>query len=225
MRDPQGERVPALYHFSVWTTIRLLNLFSRWRVLGREQVPLRGPLLVVSNHLNNADPIILHALMPRVIHLMAKEELFRGPFGWTAWGMASFPVRRGQADRQAIRTALDYLRKGSCVGMFPEGTRSRTGGLGRAHPGAGLLALRSRATIQPVGIVGTAALRQPLSIATRPKIDIIFGAPFELPSGGEHGREVSPAEATDLMMDRVASLLPPELRGAYAARVTVEAGR
>ena len=223
MRDPQGERVPGLYHFSVYTTIALLNLFSRWRVVGRERIPPRGPLLVVCNHLNNADPIILHALMPRVIHLMAKEELFRRPIGWTARGMSSFPVRRGQADRQAIRTALEYLAKGSCVGMFPEGTRSKSGGLGRGHPGAGLLAVRSRAPILPVGIVGTSKLRHPLAVLRRPRIDIIFGEPFELAEG--QGGDLGAAAATELIMRRIAELLPPELRGVYAEPEAVEAGR
>ena len=225
MRDPQAEQVPGFYHFAVWTTTLLLNLFSRWRVIGRERVPRRGPLLVVSNHLNNADPIILMALVPRVIHTMAKEELFRPPVGWMARGLSSFPVRRGQSDRQAIRTALEYLRAGSCVGMFPEGTRSRSGGLRKAHPGAGLLALRSRATIQPVGMVGTSKLRHPLSVLGRPRIDIIFGEPFELPTRGGDGRDLSPAEATALMMQRIAELLPPELRGEYAERAPVGAIR
>src|SRR5207248_1591185 len=82
-------------------------------------------------------------------------EVFEGPLRRLARWYGAFPVRRGQADRQAIRTALDYLANGSCVGMFPEGTRSQTGGLIRGHIGAGLIAVRSGAQTLPVAIAGT----------------------------------------------------------------------
>ena len=225
MREPPREPVPFFYHVGNRLTILLLDLFSRWRIIGRERVPLRGSLLVVCNHLNNADPIIMQAVMPRVIHVMAKEELFHGIVGWMARGMSSFPVRRGHADRQAIRTALDYLAKGSCVGIFPEGTRSKTGGLIPGQPGAGLLALRSGATIQPVAVVGTSVLRHPVDALRRPRIDIIFGEPFNLSRSTNPGRGTSAAEATDEIMLRIAALLPPELRGHYRDRLAAEAVR
>jgi 1-acyl-sn-glycerol-3-phosphate acyltransferase len=219
MRDPQGEPVSWFYHFSVGCTTLLLNVFSRWRVIGRERVPLRGPLLVVCNHQNNADPAILVAVMPRVIHQLAKQELFWGPIGWMGRGIGAFPIRRGQSDRQAIKTALDYLERGSCVGIFPEGTRSRTGGLTAGQTGAGLLAVRSGARVLPVAIVGSGQLRNPAGVFSRPAIDIIFGEPFEIGSHEGKGRTAAAAAATEQIMIRIGALLPPGQRGVYAEQI------
>jgi 1-acyl-sn-glycerol-3-phosphate acyltransferase len=217
MRDPQAEPMPLFYHFAVWCTRALLNLFSRWRVVGLERVPLHGPLLVVCNHQNNTDPPILIAIMPRVVHCMAKQEIFDSPIGMLARRYGAFPVRRGQADREAIRTALDLLAKRSCVGMFPEGTRSRTGGLMRAHPGAGLIAARSGAPVLPVGIVGTGRIKTFRDVLRRPRIDIMIGEPFTL-AESQGGGKASAAEATETMMRHIAALLPADQRGSYRER-------
>jgi 1-acyl-sn-glycerol-3-phosphate acyltransferase len=219
MRDPQGERTTLFYQFAIWFTRAALTLLSRWRVVGLENVPLRGPLLVVCNHQNNADPNILIAVMPRYIHMMAKQELFRGVLGPMSRWYGAFPVRRGEADRQAIKTALEFLARGSCVGMFPEGTRSRTGGLIRGQTGAGLIGIRSGAPILPVAIFGSGRLKNLRSVLARQKIDIIIGKPFTLPRHEGAGRSAAAAQATELMMCRIAELLPPEERGVYADKV------
>src|SRR5439155_21637482 len=105
-----------------------------------------GPLIVVSNHFAWVDPVMLGAYFPRPLIFMAKQELWRRrPIGWIVERYGAFPVRRGEADRGAIRAALGILEAGGALGIFPEGTRSRSGVLSSPHPGAGLLALRSGA--------------------------------------------------------------------------------
>src|SRR5437867_1486686 len=164
----QTEPTHWFYRFAIWFSRLLLDLFSRWSVSGLEHVPPEGALLVTSNHQNNVDPPILVAMIPRVLHCMAKQEMFVGPVGFLSRWYGAFPVRRGTPDRQAIRTALDHLAAGRCVGIFPEGTRSRTGALIEAHTGAGLLALRSGAPVLPVAIAGTAHIDNAWSVLRRP---------------------------------------------------------
>jgi 1-acyl-sn-glycerol-3-phosphate acyltransferase len=185
-------------------------------------VPLEGPLLVVSNHLSNADPPLLSITFPRPLFLMGKSELFRNPaFGWLLRRVGGFPVERGTPDRAALRHALQLLDQGMAVGVFPEGGRSRTGALVSAFPGAGLLALQSRAPILPVAITGTEYFpvngeKPPRRPAGAPRgVTIRFGAPFHVPERVD-GKRVSAEEATRLMMCRVAELLPEQYRGVYS---------
>lgn len=199
---------------AVWATRLLLRLFTRLRVTGRENVPPRGPLLVVCNHLSNVDPPLLAAVLPRPVFMMAKQELFRGPLGWMARQYGAFPVRRGEADREALRTALDHLQHGRALGMFPEGTRSRSGQLQRARAGVGLLAARAGCPVLPVAISGTSQLGKPCALVRRPRIEVRIGEPFTLPLTNGTDRP-SAQDATDAIMRRLAALLPPEQRGVY----------
>ncbi|MCR4399974.1 MAG: lysophospholipid acyltransferase family protein [Syntrophomonadaceae bacterium] len=133
----------------------LLWLF-RWRVEGEEHIPRTGPVILAANHLSNWDPILVGAACSRPVHFMAKEEMFRSR--WLAWLLTrihAFPVRRGSADRRALRTALDRLAQGEVLGIFPEGTRSKTGELARPQPGIAMLALRSGAPVVPVACIGS----------------------------------------------------------------------
>jgi 1-acyl-sn-glycerol-3-phosphate acyltransferase len=216
MGEADASRRPWFYEFTDHTVRLLLTLFCRWRVIGAERMPMSGPLLLVSNHMNNADPAILIGALPRMVRFLAKDELFRFPVGLLMLGLASIKLRRGKSDREAIRTALSLLEQGVCVGIFPEGTRSRTGGLIQAQTGAGLLALRSNAPIVPVVLIGTRQLRNPISLLKRPKIDIIIGEPFSFPQWQGGGRAAAAREATDLIMRKIAELLPTEMRGVYS---------
>lgn len=204
-----------MFYDFVGVVVRLiLALFMRVRVEGLEKVPASGPFLLVSNHLNLIDPPVLGALLPRRVTFMAKEELFRVPIvGLVVKSYGAFSVRRGQPDRQAIRTASDVLRNGGVIGIFPEGTRSKSGKMNEAYPGAALLALMTASTLVPVGISGTDHVRSPLSLLRRPGIEIRVGEPFVLERKGDGKTDLN--GLTTVIMSHVAGLVPADRRGFY----------
>jgi 1-acyl-sn-glycerol-3-phosphate acyltransferase len=134
---------------------------------------------------------------------MAKEELFQIPiFGWIITKLNAFPVKRGIADRSAIRTSLALLDKGEIVGLFPEGTRSKTGRLGKAEPGLALIAAKTGAVIIPVAVKGTNKVFREGRLL--PKFEVIFGTPIQV----ERITNKEYLETVTLnMMDNIAVLL------------------
>lgn len=203
------------YNFACLAVRLLLRVFTRCRVEGLDNVPTKGPFILVSNHLNLVDPPVLGALLPRRITFMAKDELFRTPIvGWAVARYGAFPVRRGQADRQALRTAVAVLERGGVVGMFPEGTRSKTGKMKEAHPGAAMLAALASVPVLPVALTGTESFRSVFSILARSEVTVRIGKPFTIDRN--RSRKESLEGATRAMMARVAALLPEERRGYYA---------
>lgn len=204
-----------------WLASRAVDLVAflvcRREVVGLENVPRSGPLLVISNHLSLADPPLLGASFPRPIRFMAKEELFRTPIvSWVVRGYMAYPVRRGEADREAVRTTLRLLREGEAVGIFPEGTRSRCARLREAHPGAALLAQRAGVPILPIGISGSENLFGWPRSALRPTIRIAVGPPFRLHPSEKGTGHAALAANTVMMMRKIAELLPQQYRGPYA---------
>jgi 1-acyl-sn-glycerol-3-phosphate acyltransferase len=208
-----GMTVPLWFYWMVWRLSDwLIWLATGWRVTGREHVPSSGALLVVANHLNNADPYLLSAAVPRPICYMAKVELFRVPIlGWTLRQFGTFPIERGGADRQAIKQALELLASDCAVGVFPEGTRSRRAAMNQGLPGVGLLATRSGATILPVAIAGSERLWPPWP---RPTLRIAIGRPLRLDPTMLAKRDHQ--AIVDRIMREVAALAPPAYRGVYA---------
>lgn len=127
-----------------------------FRVEGREHEPATGPLIVVSNHLSDLDPLAVGVALRRPVAFMAKHELFQVPgVRWWITACGAFPVRRGEPDRRALRTALGILQRGGALVMFPEGTRGRDRTLREPEPGAALLAQRTGAALLPVAVLGT----------------------------------------------------------------------
>ncbi len=171
----------------------ICRFFGRWVVIGRENVPHKGGVLLCGNHTSYIDPPALGAGCPRPVHFMAKEPLFRVPvLGWLIKGVGAFPVRQHTADRAALRMAIDLLQKGECVGMFPEGTRNMDPGtLMPPEPGVGLIALRAGVPVIPVALINTAKLLPPHSIFFRlSRVKVIYGEPVDLADlHGQSGRE------------------------------------
>ncbi|SMC57300.1 lysophospholipid acyltransferase family protein [Sporomusa malonica] len=157
----------------------IFSFFFRWKVIGAENVPSSGGLIIASNHVSLWDPPVVGTAIPRRIHFMAKEELFSNPiFARIISGLGAFPVKRGIADRTAIRTALTLLENGSILGIFPEGTRSKNGQLGSPEPGLAMLAVKAGVPVVPTAIIGTNKVFQQGQFF--PKFKVIFGKPIML---------------------------------------------
>ena len=122
----------------------LFTIFLRLKVEGTENIPKDGPLVIASNHLSLLDPPVLGTAATRKVHFMAKEELFVPVLGTIYKILGAFPVRRGGADRAAIKHGIDILESGQVLAIFPEGTRSKTGELGKAQPGALMMASKAK---------------------------------------------------------------------------------
>jgi len=205
-----------------WFVLPGLRVGLRMKVFGLDNIPKRGGALIICNHLGWFDPVLLVAASLRPLLWMAKAEFIKYPFlRWLAYQAGAFPVRRGQVDRQALRHAQQLLDDGMLVGMFPEGTRSRTGGLIEPFGGASLIALRAHAPIIPCALVGTERL--PLSgfkpsRRRYPKVTALFGEPFTLEHIAPDGTKRSLDDLTDAMMIEIARMLPEQYRGIYADR-------
>lgn len=208
--------MPWFYYVGRALVRMIVFLCTSFQIKGRENVPKHGPLLVASNHINLADPPLLAISLGRTAIFMAKEELFRSRLSaYFVRGFGSFPVHRGQLDRQAMRDAEQVLARGQALVMFPEGIRSRGGQLRSGFPGAALLAGRCGVPILPVGITGTENVQGSWWWLRRLRITVNIGAPFHLPPTNGKVTRAELAEHTNLIMVRIAELLPSEYRGAY----------
>ncbi len=207
--------MPWFYWTATFLMKVILLALSRWQVNFQGEVPKSGPLIIVANHVDFIDPPLLSASIPRRIVFMAKQESYSSPGGIFIRFFGAFPVRRGEPDRRALRRAESVLREGLALGMFPEGTRSRTAKIQRPKGGASLVALRSGALILPVGISGSEAVSGLGFIFRRPKITVNVGRPFTLPLREGKTTAAQLDKLSDLIMERIADLLPESYRGAY----------
>jgi 1-acyl-sn-glycerol-3-phosphate acyltransferase len=197
----------------------LLPLYCRIEVQGLENVPPDGPLVIASNHLNDADPGIICTRIPRPIAFMAKVELFRIPLlAQFLRGFGSFPVRRGEADLSALRLANENLKLERAVCIFPEGTREGAAEkLKEALPGAAIVALRNDVPILPIAISGSGQMHIPgmfLRLDRRLRVKLQIGEPFHLDKPARLNAEAA-KDGTRQIMERIAALLPADHRGYY----------
>jgi len=163
-------------------------------VIGKENIPQKGPVIICSNHISNWDPMIVGITCPRNIYFMAKEELFKNKLLRTILRKVhAFPIKRGMKDRTALRNALEILKEGNTLGLFPEGTRSKTGEVGDGLAGAGFFASRSEAQVVPCAIVGPYQKGKELKV--------VYGPPIEMDKLRE--RKASAREVTDVIMQEI----------------------
>ena len=205
----------------------LARCLTRVRIDGDPAlIPRDGPVILAGNHISNADPVVLGAwLTPRLgrrIHWLGKREMFEWPVvGWMARNGGVVPVDRGAADVEAFRLAERVLDAGHVLVVFPEGTRSPTGELQRPKDGLAMLALRTNATIVPIGLSNTDRVWPKGSAVPRPggHVTMRIGEPFRLDDALPAGldRKARKAAATDAIMRRIAALLDERHRGVYGA--------
>src|ERR1700733_13307885 len=136
----------------------VFHLYFRYTRIGREHIPRRGPVIIASNHRSFLDPFVIATMARRPMYYVAKKELFRNRLqGWLLNALGAFPVDRGAADGDMIETAKAILARGDIVLIFPEGTRTRPGALGRPRRGVGRLALETGAPVVPGAVIGAGA--------------------------------------------------------------------
>ena len=205
----------VFYYFNLTWTRAVLMLASSRDIQGRENVPRKGALIVASNHLSNGDPLVLTVAIPRRIAWMTKAEWFKTPVIGPMLRLGGMiPVRRFEADLQALRRAQSLLRDGGVLAMFPEGTRGGDKGLRAGEPGTALIALRTGTQIVPIAIWGTEHVKLPRDIFRRTRVHIRFGVPFLLEAPKRITRD-DVARGTETIMREIAALLPERYRGVY----------
>ena len=209
---------PRLYAFVRALATVVLRGWFRFRIIGAEHVPPEGPAIVAPNHKNFLDPFFVGLALRRHVRFMAKGEMFRGPLGGLFLRLGAFPVRRGEADAEAIETSRAILAAGGLVVVFPEGTRiADPDALGSPHHGAARLALETGAPIVPAAISGTAHLwRGALPRLKRVQLAFLFPVAAEPAEGRD--------ELSELIDDRVWPAVRDEYGRLRAAPGLVAAG-
>lgn len=186
------------YSFAKSVASAILKPLYRIEVIGLENFPKEGGVLLCTNHIDNFDPPVVGITAPRTVYFMAKEELFNVPIlGNIIRKCNAFPVKRGMSDRDALRKGLNVLKEGHILGLFPEGTRSKTGELGKGLAGAGFFALRSNAFVVPCAIIGP--------YKSFRKLRVVYGKPIEMEE--MRSAKASPEQVTELIMSEIHKLI------------------
>ncbi len=188
----------------------VFTVFFGMKVEKVGRIPDTGPVIVIANHASTWDPPLAACASERPMHFMAKEELFHMPvFSFVLPRIRVFPVKRGTADRKAIKTALEVLYRGDILALFPEGTRSKDGVLADAEPGAAMFALRTKTPVVPVALVNSHRI---LKKGDRfPRLTVRVGHPVDLSEF--YDAKITGDVLTKAgikMMHALADLLPPE---------------
>lgn len=201
-----------------WTGFRFMYAtYFRWRVYHPERVPLAGPVILASNHLSFLDPPLVGSGVPRAINYLARKTLFRFPgVGALLRSWNAVPVDRDGGSAAGLKEILDRLKRGGAIIMFPEGTRSLTGGLQPARSGIGLAVIKSAAPVVPVRVFGTfEAYGKGVKIPRPYRVQVKYGEPMDFASLRAEAKSCSKdrlkeiyQEAADELMASIAKLQP-----------------
>ena len=195
----------------------ILRLLCRLEIEGLEYIPDEGPYLLLPNHLHWLDPPALAVSFPHRAYVFAADKWgkhwFLGPFFRS---LDAIFVHRGEVDRHALRQALDVLQGGGVLGLAPEGTRSKTGGLQEGRNGAAYIAFRTGAKLLPVAITGQEKVFPCLRRFRRATVHVVYGPLFAPPPVEGKATAAEVHAFSQEIMYRLAALLPPEYRGIYA---------
>ncbi|MBM3700987.1 MAG: 1-acyl-sn-glycerol-3-phosphate acyltransferase [Actinobacteria bacterium] len=201
---------PKFFHCVLSITKFILRIFFkaffRIKVYGLEKIPKNTKLVLCSNHISYADPVIIYAWYPGIIFFMAKVEAFTGwlPRTFLRY-FTTFPVNRKKFDRQAIRYSLQVLNENEVVGIFPEGTRSTDGVIREAQKGVGLIAVMGQSNVLPVAISGTnKIIQKPHKRIFFPQIRLIFGNVIDTQNIiNQYGHSQAPEKIIEYAMDSI----------------------
>ncbi len=217
--------------YSQWTrrqivfrdfVLLLIRLLARVQVEGAENIPATAPFVLAPNHIHMLDLPVIFAYLPRRTVVFAADKWQKNPlFGrlLSFFGDAIY-VHRGAPDRKALGLAVDVLKAGGVLGLAPEGTRSRTGGLQQGRTGVVYLANRGCVPILPVVAFGQEKAFACWLRLRRVPITVRFGPLVQLPPGKYRTPDLD--AHTDLLMMALARMLPPQYRGVYADRFAGE---
>ena len=195
------------------------KFFGRLEVRGAEYVPHYGPLIVISNHLSYNDPPALFASTPRILNYLGKIELFSNPYKSFFMRLAKVhPLDRSGTGLGALKTALEILSKDGAIVIFPEGGISPSYSMQKAKQGAAFLAIKSQAPILPIGISGTEKFPPWRMVLPLQRFKVNIGPPFTPPILEGRIDKNAIESVSELMMNRIAVLLPSNYRGTYSIK-------
>jgi 1-acyl-sn-glycerol-3-phosphate acyltransferase len=214
-------RFPADSSFA-WKALYLVAEFLKFfccrvTVEGAENIPETGGVVLACNHNPGFDFAMLGYASSRQVYFMAKKEIFdiNPLLSKLLFAVGAFPILRGKHDQRAIASAVQLVESGKVLGMFPEGTRSRTGKLQRAHSGAAHIAMEANAPVAPTVVIGSEkAFSRIWPPWNRPLVIIRFAPPIILQNPADD--QLTARQYTNRIMCAIAELLPPEHRGFYA---------
>ncbi|APV45167.1 1-acyl-sn-glycerol-3-phosphate acyltransferase [Dehalogenimonas formicexedens] len=210
----------AWYYRLVRLSARIVFIFTRVKVIGKENVPSTGPMLVCSNHIHLADPPLLGLNLPRYpVYFLAKKELFGNKFvGFIFRGSGTIPVNRTGVSGEGIKLSQSAFKKGGAIIIFPEGKRNPAATLCQALPGAAYLAATFGVPVVPTAILGTENIKGKWWFLKPRTVTIQFGKPFNLEACPDKNDREALAAQGDRIMKAIAELLPVPNRGVYGEK-------